>query len=168
MSCVVCLAFAGCGNADGGAEAAKAATPTPAPVAEAKKPAAPAAPSGPVVSDPSFELRADVAKPVGKGELGSFSVTLTPKGGYHVNQDFPTHIDIEAPDAVAVPKTAFEKADAVEFDDNKARFDVPYTPEAEGDHKVVAKVAFAVCTPATCVPDERTLTFVVPVATKVQ
>lgn len=118
---------------------------------------------GPVVSDPTFELRADAEGSYPSGELGQFAITLTPLGGYHVNEEFPLSVELEAPVEVGLSKSQLEKDDTAEFGEDRARFDVPFTPTGAGAHRVNATVSFAVCTPETCIPDERTLALVVPV-----
>lgn len=119
--------------------------------------------AGPVVTDPAFELRAAAAGPFRSGELGRFSITLTPRGQWHVNQEYPIRVELDAPGEVGLPKTELERADAAEFGEERARFDVPFTPSAAGEHRVRAKVSFAVCTDENCIPDERTLALVLPV-----
>jgi len=155
----------GCGSqsADAPAAAPEPAPAAPAP-AEAPEPAAeaPAAEAAKTevsdaVVDPSFELKLVPSGPYAAGKLASFGVSLVPKGKYHVNQDFPMTIAVKAPDGVTLPKAKLVKGDAAEFDEQKARFDVPFTAAAAGSHRVECEVNFAVCTPETCVPDERTL-----------
>lgn len=126
--------------------------------------------AGPVVEDPTFELRAEAVGPYRVGEAGRFRVRLTPRGTYHVNQQFPMTIDVSGPDGVQLPSRHLEAGggrglvDAEAFDEERAHFAVPVTPSSEGDHRVTARVNFAVCTPEACMPDERTLALVLPVS----
>ena len=119
-------------------------------------------PAGPLVDDPSFELRASPRGPYHAGEQASFEIRLTPKGRYHVNQDFPTTVSLTAPSGVTLPHAELAATDAAEMGERLARFDVPFTATA-GEHRVTARVSFAVCTPESCMPDERTLAFSLPV-----
>ncbi|MEQ8454625.1 MAG: hypothetical protein RLO52_29690 [Sandaracinaceae bacterium] len=119
--------------------------------------------AGPVVEDPTFELRASAAGPYQPGQEASFEVRLTPRGRYHVNQDFPMTIAVTAPEGVQAPAAPLGNDDAEEFTEEVARFDVPVTPSAAGEHTVTAVVDFAVCTPEACMPDRRTLALVLPV-----
>jgi len=128
----------------------------PAPKREAP-PAAEPKEAKAVVTDPTFELRIDPAGSYVSGQLARVDVTLEPKGGYHVNQEYPMSIELSAGDAVAIPKAKLGRTDAAKFGEDRAVFEVPLTPSAQGEHRVEAKVKFAVCTPETCVPDERTL-----------
>ncbi len=119
--------------------------------------------AGPVVDDPSYELRAEATGPFHAGQLGQLAVRLTPKTGWHVNQEYPISVRIHAPSGLAFPKTELARADAAEFGEQMARFDVPFTPSAAGEHHVQCDVSFAVCTEENCVPDDQTLSLVVPV-----
>lgn len=118
---------------------------------------------GPVVTDDAFELRAAATGPYQQGQLGQFAITLTPRGEWHVNEEYPISVELEAPEEVGLPKPELERSDAAEFGEERARFDVPFTPTAAGEHRVQANVSFAVCTPENCIPDERTLALVLPV-----
>lgn len=153
--------LSGCGEADGSALApppsAPAAAAKPAPTAPPPAAAPAGDTAGPVVEDPSFVLRLEADETYAQGKLSGFALSLTPKGEYHVNEDFPIRAEFTAPASLALAKAAFEKPDAAVFGEKQARFDVPFTPTAEGKHRVVANVKFAVCTPDTCIPDERTL-----------
>jgi hypothetical protein len=122
----------------------------------------PEAPAGPLVDDPTFELRATAHGPYHPGEQASFEIRLTPKGNYHVNQDFPTTVSVTAPSGVTLPHAELAATDAAEMREQLARFDVPFTAQA-GEHRVTARVSFAVCTPEQCMPDERTLALSLPV-----
>jgi hypothetical protein len=160
----------GCGDKEDTSQPTAASTTTPpvapsAPERATTPPAAPdpAAEGTAVVSDPTFELRAEGRERYASGELAQFSVTLTPRAGWHVNQDYPTRIEITGPAAVSFPKSELQKADAAQFAEERARFDVPFTPSAPGTHTIQAKVSFAVCTDETCVPDTRTLALALPV-----
>jgi hypothetical protein len=161
LSCAACACGQSADNAPKPAEhaapAAKAAPAAP------PAPAAPAAPPTDRVDDPTFELAAAPAGPYAPGKLASFAVSLKPRGEYHVNQDFPMTISVQSSGAVEFPKAKLGKAEAAQFTEQIARFDVPFTPKAAGAHKVEAHVRFAVCTPENCIPDERTLAVVLPV-----
>lgn len=115
------------------------------------------------VDDPTFLLRATTSGTYAAGELGQFAISLTPKGEYHVNEEYPISVELTAPDGVSLAKSTLERDDCAEFGEDAARFDVPFTPGSAGEHTVQAKISFAVCTPENCVPDERTLAVLLPV-----
>lgn len=161
LSLIACLLVLACSSSE---QAAPAETPAekvapPAVAPTDPPPAPPAEPKavGPSVEDPTFTLSAVAAGPYTANTLGHFVLSLTPKGEYHVNEEYPIAITMSAPTGVTLAKTELAKDDAAEFSAKTARFDVPVTPTQAGEHHVTAKVSFAVCTPENCVPDERTL-----------
>lgn len=162
LSCIALLA--GCG---GGEPAAPAAAPEPAAPAPAPVPAPAAAPAAAAaatdtVEDASFSLALKPTGPYAPGKVQSFAVSLKPKGEYHVNQDYPFSVSLTG-QGVSFPKAELGKSDAAKFDDHAIELDVPFTAAAAGKHTATAHVKFAVCTPETCVPDERTLALALPV-----
>ncbi len=161
-----CLALAAC-NAGAGESAAPSAQAAPvvAAATQAEAPKQPAAPAAPTsrVDDPTFTLRLAEAGPYKAGELGRVVLHLEPRGEYHVNQDYPIEITLSADAETALAKAKLERADAAEFGDKGAKFDLPFTPKAAGERKLDANVKFAVCTESNCVPDERNLTLALSV-----
>lgn len=123
----------------------------------------PEEPPGPVAEDPTYELRATAQGPYASGEEATFQIQLTPRGAYHVNQDFPMDIALSGPEGVSLPPASLGNSDAAEFNEERARFDVPFTASAAGEHRVTAEVDFAVCTPEACFPEHRTLALALPV-----
>ena len=141
--------------------AAAVACSKPEPKPEAAQPAvaAPKAPETPpqaTVEDNTFKLALVSEPEYTAGAPGKLQVLLEAKGGYHVNQDYPIRVDLKAPAGVKLDKPSLGKPDAAEFGEHKARFDVPFSAD-KGAHQLSANVDFAVCTPETCVPDQRTL-----------
>jgi len=118
---------------------------------------------GPLVEDPSFELRATASGPYSVGDRGTFDILLTPRGNYHVNEDYPMTVTLAGPEAVMWPRSELGNEDARERTRARARFDVPFTASSAGQHRVTANVDFAVCTPETCMPEQRTLAVLLPV-----
>lgn len=156
----------GCGNKEAPAEVppaaqtAKVEVAAPKPV-EVQKPSPADAPSS--VEESNFSLKLVSAGPYKAGELSRFVVNLEPRGEFHVNQEYPIEISLKSDDATSFPKASLARPDAAQFDEKKARFDVPFTATAAGDHKILANVKFAVCTDENCVPDERDLALAVAV-----
>jgi hypothetical protein len=137
----------------------EAASPSSAALSAAKPAEAPA----PVVDDTSFHLSLKGQPTYTSGQAGTVQLVLEPRGGYHVNQDYPIRVDLKAPAAVKLSKGSLTKEDAVQIAEAGASFDVSFSAEP-GTHELLATVDFAVCTKETCVPDQRTLA----VALKVQ
>lgn len=132
------------------------AAPMPAPAAPAQPAAKSAEPSKPVVEDTTFKLALSGEPTYTAGQQGTVQVKLEARGGYHVNQEYPIRIDFKAPAGVKLAKASLERADAKQFGEESARFELPFSAEA-GVHDLTADVDFAVCTKETCVPDQRTL-----------
>jgi hypothetical protein len=103
-----------------------------------------------------FELGSSTTGTLQAGQEGHIEIRLAARGNYHVNQDYPISIQVTAPDGVTLPHATLARADAAEFSETVARFDVPFTAPA-GHHELRALVDFAVCTPESCMPDTRTL-----------
>lgn len=147
------LSVAGCSKSE-------APAPAPAPAAQPAAAAAPAktpeSPPGPSVEDNTFKLSLVAEPEYSAGSAAHLKLVLEARGNYHVNQDYPIKIDLKAPTAVSLPKPSLGKPDAAEFGEKIARFDVPFTATA-GAYELSADVDFAVCTPETCVPDQRKL-----------
>jgi hypothetical protein len=151
----------------GSSKASQSAAPPPTAAVELPKPA-PAAPAVPGVApssidEASFSLRMAEAGPYKAGELARFVVHLEPRGQFHINQEYPIEIGLSGDVDTAFPKPTLARADAAEFGEKKARFDVPFTTKVKGDHKISANVKFAVCTAENCVPDERNLSLALAV-----
>jgi hypothetical protein len=169
MAALLALSLNGCGD-DGGEETETETTPETeateevAEVEETEAPSEGVAEVPPsLVDEATFELRATAAESYTSGELGQFAIQITPKGEFHMNDDYPTMITVRETANVEFPKSELEKGDAAEWAAESARFDVPFTPSAAGQHTVVCDVSFAVCTDENCIPEERTLAVNLPV-----
>ncbi len=133
------------------------------PASPPEAPPAAEQPAGPRVHSESFELVAKAQNAAyTTGSAAAFDVTLSGRGEWHVNQDFPVSVEVSGPEAVAFPKKKLQRSDAKEFGEERARFQVPFTPASAGDHKVQAKVSFAMCTEANCVMENHTLALNLP------
>jgi hypothetical protein len=150
------LTMAGCER-----EATPPIEPAPEGVAEpqpeARAPEAPQEPPGPEVMTDSYRLAAETADTHAVGQLGQVTVEITGRGEWHVNEDFPTRVEVRGPPGVTLPKASLQKADAAEFGEQRARFEIPFTAEAAGAYVMTADVAFAICTDDTCVPQRKSL-----------
>jgi hypothetical protein len=159
---VLLLALAGSWVACGGGETEPPATETPPPATTADSvpppsSAAPAAEARAVWDEPSFELRGDAPGPYTAGSEGHFTIRLTPRGNYHVNQQYPLSITLTGPSGVTFPHPTVTVDQAQTMTEQLASFEVPFTASAAGTQHVTALVDFAVCTPEACMPDSRTV-----------
>lgn len=112
--------------------------------------------------DPTYRLAAQTGSYT-PGSEGHFQIVLEPRGDYHVNQEYPLRVELSGPAAIAFPSEVLTVEDATEFGEPRARFEVSFTPEAEGQHEILADVNFAVCTPEACMPESRRLALVLDV-----
>ena len=157
---------AGCSN--NGAQS-KAATPPTASVAAASAPEAPsaapaAAPEGKQrVEGEGFVVEVKAPPGAAPGAEGMAQVVLNATGPYHLNKDYPTVLEVTAPDGVTVAQLKMTSADASRFEEKVATWDVKFTAKDTGDKKFGARFKFAVCTETTCDPKKEALAWVVPV-----
>jgi hypothetical protein len=154
------LLMVGCGSS-GATPPAPSLEPAPAPAPIAPTaPAPPEAPTAPPtdrIDDPTFELSLTPTGPYSATKLGSFALTLKPRGIYHINQEYPVALSVHPTAGLSFPKAEMTKKELAQMGEKLARFDVPFTAEKPGAYHVEAQLRFAVCTPDNCVPDERTL-----------
>jgi hypothetical protein len=110
-----------------------------------------------------YTLTIDVPDGVKSGAKGVVNVTLVPRNGRKINQEFPTKLTVDAPAGVKVDKPKQKKGDATYFSEKKASFKVAFTSTAAGEKAFSGKFKFAVCTDATCDPKTEKLAFRVAV-----
>lgn len=97
------------------------------------------------------------------GEAGKVTLKVVPKKPWHMNLDFPTSLEVEAPEGVTVGNASQKKADAVKLDDDNCEFAVDFTPAAAGEQTFTGKFKFAVCQDEACAPVTEDLEFKVAV-----
>lgn len=110
-----------------------------------------------VWQEEGFELRSDAPGPYTAGSEGHFAIRLTPRGEYHVNEQYPISVTLTGPSGVTFPSTTLAAEQAQTLTQQMAAFDVPFTAGAAGAQHVTALVDFAVCTAEACMPDSRTV-----------
>jgi len=117
-----------------------------------------AEPPGPRVAQDGYTVELSGAEgPVRAGELTQLALVVEGQGEWHLNQEFPFGVDVQAPTGVQLAKESFGKDDAASFADEGARVDVPLTPSEAGEHTVQAEVRFAICNPQSCIPKTETV-----------
>jgi len=119
--------------------------------------------SGQNIDRDSYQVKVAVAATYTAGAQGTVEVTLSPKSGWHVNQDFPTKLEVTAPDGVVVAKAKLKKEDAAAFDEHHAVFKVAFTPAAAGAKTFAARFRFVVCNDDSCDPNTEQLAWKVAV-----
>ncbi|MGB8332610.1 MAG: hypothetical protein WCE62_20970 [Polyangiales bacterium] len=118
----------------------------------------PVDPVGPSIETGSFRLAvAPVQAAYRIGKVGELEVALEGRGPWHVNQEYPIRIDLEAAPGVTLKKNELGKGDAEELSEQRARFLVAVEPSAAGQHDVTCDVSFAMCTEENCILEKRTV-----------
>jgi hypothetical protein len=119
--------------------------------------------AGPVVDRPTYPVKVMTAASYPAGKPGSVDVTLTPKTGWHVNMDFPTKLEITAPEGVTLASAKLKKEDATSFTERGAAFKVAFTPASAGTKAFAAKFKFVICNDDSCDPSTEQLSWQVAV-----
>jgi hypothetical protein len=91
-------------------------------------------------------------------------ITVQPKGKFHINQEFPTKLTLEASNGVKLEKAKWTAKDAVKFENTTAEFEIAFTPESRGKKTFTGELKFAVCEgEESCIPKNEKISFTVDV-----
>jgi len=91
------------------------------------------------------------------GVAGSVKVSLTTKGVFHINGEYPYRFKMAKPaDGVAYPKPVVERSDG-EFAEKTAVFKLPFVPAHSGTFVVGGVFHMSVCSPTSCVVQKAPL-----------
>lgn len=113
-------------------------------------------------TEPGYKLEIDTGE--GKvGEEGKVTIKVVPAASWHVNLEYPTKLQVEAPSGVEVAKAEQGKGDAVALTEDNCEFAVTYTASEAGAKAFSGELRFAVCQEDACVPKSETLAFEVAV-----
>jgi hypothetical protein len=94
------------------------------------------------------------------GESGKLIIAITPKNGAHISDEAPLKIELSSRESTFT-KSKLSLSDAVQK--GEPRFEIPFTPTAQGPTSVEAKMTFFVCAEKQCTRQTRTLSFPVEV-----
>ena len=114
-------------------------------------------------ADGNFAIAAVPQPPFAVGGEARTEVSLEGRNGYHVNQEYPIELRIEAPPGVELAKTRFVRADASVFEEARAVFPVVFTPRDPGRKEFTGELSFSVCNPQNCLLERRPVVFAVDV-----
>ncbi len=116
----------------------------------------------PALAGGDYEL--SIVKPAAKAnERAVVKIAVAPKGGFHVNTDYPTSLKIAAPAGVKVEKEAQTKGDAKKFEKQALEFEVAFVAGEVGKKAFTGELRFAVCTETMCNPSKEKVAFDVEV-----
>ena len=121
-----------------------------------------AATAGTALAAAGYDLT--VNKPSAKAnERAVAKISISPKGSFHVNTEYPVKLTLTAPDGVTLEKTKQTKDDATRFEKTELDFDVAFTASTSGTKTFNGQLKFAVCTDTECKPTVESVSFDVDV-----
>ncbi len=92
------------------------------------------------------------------GQAASVGVTIEGKNGWHINAEAPVSLKVTPKEGVTLAKPALGRADLVESNEKRARFDVRATPASAGTITLAAEASFVMCQETACKPVREKLT----------
>ena len=146
------LCAGGCSNSE-----AAQARPTPAP-AQATPLASPEGANvhaGARSDNEKYTAEIKASGSYAPGAQGTVEVVLAPKGGYHINAQYPYKFKVTdpAPEGVTFPKPLLSRADG-SFEETKGSFHVPFVAAKAGRVTVGGTLYLSVCSDANCIMDK--------------
>jgi hypothetical protein len=119
--------------------------------------------TGVAAGDSLYEIKKTEPK-VAVGSTGTASLTITAKGGWHVNAEAPITVALTAPAGVTVQKAKLTRADLAQSTQETARFEIPISATEAGKKTINAEARFVLCQEQACKPVKETLALAVDVA----
>jgi uncharacterized protein YaiE (UPF0345 family) len=98
-----------------------------------------------------------------KGQRAVATVSVAPKGDYHINTAYPVKLTITAPAGVTLEKAKQTNSDAKSFDSHNLDFDVAFVSNASGTKSFSGELDFAVIDDSNERPTRETVAFNVAV-----
>ncbi|MEO8884005.1 MAG: hypothetical protein ABI377_11435 [Devosia sp.] len=109
------------------------------------------------VETANFLVEITAPGPYKVGATGNVRVTLTTKGAFHINGQYPYRFKAGAPpEGVAYPKPVLERSDA-QFEEKKALFTVPFVASHAGKFNVGGIFHMSVCSAGSCIVQKTPL-----------
>jgi hypothetical protein len=111
----------------------------------------------------NFLVEIAAAGPYKVGVEGTAKVTLTTKGVYHINAQYPYRFKAAAPPAgLSYPKPVLQRADG-QFEEKRAVFNLPFVASQAGKFNVGGTFNISVCSPGNCLVEKAPLDVTVSV-----
>ncbi len=113
---------------------------------------------GPKAESDTFAVEMKATGPYAAGKEGTLEIAITPKGAYHLNDQYPYKFKFvdPAPEGVTYPKPVLKREDGT-FNDKKGTFKVPFVASRAGKAKVAGTLSMSVCSEANCVMEKLEL-----------
>ena len=80
-----------------------------------------------------------------QGQSGTFRIDVQPRGGWHINLNYPTRLSVEDSPELSVESRSFPKDESIELSPERLAFEVPVTGIDAGRHRMRGTLRFAVC-----------------------
>jgi hypothetical protein len=113
-------------------------------------------------NDALYEIKKTEPK-VAVGTTGTASLTITTKGGWHVNAEAPISVAVTPSAGVSVPKPKLTRADLAASTETTARFDIALSAIEAGKKTINAETRFVLCQEQACKPVKETVALLVEV-----
>ena len=111
----------------------------------------------------SYLVEISAGSPSRAGATSSVRVSLTAKGGFHINEQYPYRFKASAPvDGLSYPTPVLERADG-QFAEKTAAFQLPFVASHAGQFPVGGVLNLSVCSPTSCIVHKAPVTVTVSV-----
>jgi hypothetical protein len=111
----------------------------------------------------NFLVEITAAGPFKVGKEGTARVTLTTKGVYHINPQYPYRFKAGTPPGgLAYPKPVLQRADG-QFEEKRAVFNLAFVASQAGTFNVGGTFHLSVCSPGNCLVEKAPLDVAVSV-----
>jgi hypothetical protein len=119
---------------------------------------------GPRAETESYTVEMKAGSSYKAGAEGAVEVTLTPKGSYHTNDQYPYKFKVAdpPPEGVTFPKPLLQRADG-SFEKARGTFKVPFVAAKSGKVTIAGTMSLSVCSDANCIMDKVPLEVAVDV-----
>ncbi len=105
----------------------------------------------------NYLVEITAAGPVKVGAEGTAKVTLTTKGEYHINAQYPYRFKAAAAGAgLTYPKPVLQRADG-QFEEKRAIFTLPFVVSQAGRFTVGGTFHMSVCSASSCLVEKAPL-----------
>jgi hypothetical protein len=122
-----------------------------------------AVPASTKLETENFLAEIGAAGPYKAGVAGSVKISLTTKGVFHINGQYPYRFKAGPPaEGVSYPKPILERADG-QFAEKTAIFTLPFVATHAGTFNLGGVFHMSVCSPASCLVQKAPLEIAVTV-----
>jgi hypothetical protein len=95
------------------------------------------------------------------GAKSTTSLTIAAKSGWHVNEEAPMSLKLQADPGITIDKPRLSRADLAQQTKELARFDVAFTATEPGKKVINGEASFVMCQASTCKPVKEKVAFAV-------